>query len=191
MQYDLSQPEVAMPLSMPTPPFGHPDVSRWASPCRCRKSTVVSTTSPTSNRSVASFRCRRPASQQLAERHNNDIHVAWGQAEFPSVGALSSGNSAEARAPLFAAFKGRMAPSDFFKPFIIGFGFLHSPCGPATTAGAVQRPPRVPTEGVRTCMGSRDTAELADISPIISMPAMLPSGLCENLGTPDSFFGAQ
>ena len=62
--------------------------------------------------------------------------VLW-QSGFPLVEALSSGDSAEARAPLFAALTGRMASSDFFKPFIIGFGFLHSLRGPFTTTGAV------------------------------------------------------
>ena len=57
--------------------------------------------------------------------------------EFPLVEALSSGDSAEALAPLFAALTGRTASSDFFKPFVIGFGFLHSLRGPTTTSGAV------------------------------------------------------
>ena len=55
---------------------------------------------------------------------------------FPLVEALSSGDSAEALASLFAALTGRTAPSAFFIPFVIGFGFLHSLHGPATTFGA-------------------------------------------------------
>ena len=62
--------------------------------------------------------------------------VLW-RSGFPLVEALSSGDSAGTRAPLFAALTGRMASSDFFKPFIIGFGLLHSLRGPTTTSGAV------------------------------------------------------
>ena len=69
------------------------------------------------------------------------------------VEALSSDDSAGAHAPLFAAITGRTASSDFFQPFIIGFGFL-LPYAAPHDGGAVGRPPRVPTEGVRTCMGS-------------------------------------
>ena len=42
---------------------------------------------------------------------------------FPLVEALPSGSSAVALAPLFAAFTGSTAPSDFFIPCVIGFGF--------------------------------------------------------------------
>ena len=69
-------------------------------------------------------------------RQGASTYVLW-QSGFPLVEALSSGDSAEARAPLFAALTGRMASSEFFKPFIIGFGFLHSLRGPFATSGAV------------------------------------------------------
>ena len=82
----------------------------------------------------AAFRIRLAACGTLARRWVR--RVLW-QSGFPLVEALSSGASAEARAPLFAALTGRMASSDFFKPFIIGFGFLHSLRDPATTCGAV------------------------------------------------------
>ena len=82
----------------------------------------------------AAFRIRAAACGTLARHWVR--RVLW-QSEFPLVEALSSGDSAEARAPLFAALTGRMASSDFFKPFIIGFGFLHSLRGPFTTIGAV------------------------------------------------------
>ena len=82
----------------------------------------------------AAFRIRAAACGTLTRHWVR--RVLW-QSGFPLVEALSSGDSAEARAPLFAALTGRTASSDFFKPFIIGFGFLHSLRGPSTTTGAV------------------------------------------------------
>ena len=115
--------------------------------------------------------------------------VLW-QSGFPLVEALSSGDSAEARAPLFAALTGRTASSDFFKPFIIGSVFSIPYAAPLRQQGQFEDLPRVPTEGVRTCMGS--------LTPRGS-PTSHQNDACdvafdrsESLGTPDHrFYGAQ
>ena len=111
----------------------------------------------------AAFRIRLAARDTLS-RHR--VRRVPRQAAFPPAGALSSGNSAEARAPLFAAVKGRMTPSDFFEPFITGFGFLRSPCGPGTPRSA-------------------------DISPTMAMSAMQPSASTKASAPRKSLFAAQ
>ena len=62
-------------------------------------------------------------------------YVLWSR-EFPLVEALPSGDSAGVCAPLFAAFIGTTASSDFFIPSIVGFGIIPFLCGPGSTAGA-------------------------------------------------------
>ena len=54
---------------------------------------------------------------------------------FPLVEALPSTDSAGICTPVFARFDGNIAPSDFFTPFISGFG-SPSLCGTGSTAGA-------------------------------------------------------
>ncbi len=89
--------------------------------------------------------------------------MLW-QSGFPSVEALSSGDSAEARAPLFAALTGRTASSDFSKPFIIGFGFLLPYTAPCDIRGNLKTS-QGPGKRRANVHGFSDTAGLADISP--------------------------
>ena len=89
------------------------------------------------------------------------------------VEALSSGDSAEARAPLFAALTGRMAPSDFFKPFIIGFGFLHSLPAPLRHVGQSEDLPGSRHKACERAWVLRHRGVRRHLTK--AMPAMLPS----------------
>ena len=60
--------------------------------------------------------------------------MLWSR-EFPLVEALPSGDSAGACAPLFAAFTGTIASSDFFIPYIIGYGILLPAAAPVRLPG--------------------------------------------------------
>ena len=50
---------------------------------------------------------------------------------FPSVPALRSTNSAADPSALFVGFPATMAGSDFSCPYIIGYGYSPSRCGPS------------------------------------------------------------
>ena len=89
--------------------------------------------------------------------------VLW-RPGFPLVEALPSGNSAVALAPLFAAFTGSTAPSDFFIPCVIGFGFLLPYAAPSRTSGQNEDLPG-PDERLSCVHGFSDTAEPGNLSP--------------------------
>ena len=78
--------------------------------------------------------------------------VLWSR-EFPLVEALPSGDSAGVCAPLFAAFNGSTASSDFFIPCIIGFG-ISFPLRPRFDCRGGMKTSQVPAKDVRTCLGS-------------------------------------
>ena len=72
-----------------------------------------------------------------------------------SVGALCSSDSAGARAPLFAAFIARTAPSDCCASFIIGYGLRPFPTrSRRTTRRDNAQLSKVPAIDVCACMGS-------------------------------------
>jgi hypothetical protein len=59
----------------------------------------------------------------------------------------------------FASFAGTIDESDFFAPFIIGYGLRPSRCSPGDGfPGAGRRSPGSRTRDVRTCSGSNDDA---------------------------------
>jgi hypothetical protein len=63
------------------------------------------------------------------------------------------------RSTLFASFAGTIDESDFFAPFIIGYGLRPSRCGPGNGfPRAERRSPGSRTRDVRTCSGSNDDA---------------------------------
>src|SRR6202171_928187 len=63
------------------------------------------------------------------------------------------------RSALFAGFAGTIDESDFFVPFIIGYGLRPSRCGPGDGfPRAKRRSPGSRTRDVRTCSGSKDDA---------------------------------
>jgi hypothetical protein len=71
---------------------------------------------------------------------------------FPLVPALCSTHSAAGCPALFAGFIARMAESDFSGPFIIGYGFSPSRCGPARyRSWSDSRSPGSRTRSVRAC----------------------------------------
>ena len=65
-----------------------------------------------------------------------------GRFSFLLVMGLRSADSAVACAPLFAGFAATMPLSDFFGSFIFGPASRLSSAVPATTTGAIRRPPR-------------------------------------------------
>ena len=70
----------------------------------------------------------------------------------------------EARTPLFARFDGTMAPSDFFTPFISGFGYLLSFAAPIRPSGQSEDLPG-PGGGLTCVHGVPDAAKLPRTSP--------------------------
>jgi hypothetical protein len=71
----------------------------------------------------------------------------------PNKAALAEGR------PLFAGFAGTIDESDFFVPFIIGYGLRPSRCGPGDGFPRTKRrSPGSRTRDVRTCLGSKDDA---------------------------------
>ena len=99
-------------------------------------------------------------------------YVLW-SCEFPLVEALPSGNSAGAFAPLFAAFIGTPASSDFFIPCTIGYGILLPAAAPVRLPGQNEDLPG-PDEGRTNVHGFSDTVESSIPSPVAVM-AVLPS----------------
>ena len=99
-------------------------------------------------------------------------YVLW-SCEFPLVEALPSGNSAGAFAPLFAAFIGTPASSDFFIPCTIGYGILLPSAAPVRLPGQNEDLPG-PDEGRTNVHGFSDTVESAIPSPVAVM-TVLPS----------------
>ena len=89
--------------------------------------------------------------------------VLWSR-EFPLVEALPSGDSAGACAPLFAAFNGTIASSDFFIPYIIGYGILLPAAAPVRLPGQNEDLPG-PDEGRTNVHGFFDT-----VAPSIPSP---------------------
>src|SRR5713101_7127711 len=78
---------------------------------------------------------------------------------FLLVPSSPSTDSAADRSALFASFAGTIDESDFFAPFIIGYGLRPSRCGPGNGfPRAEQRSPGSRTRDVRTCSGSNDDA---------------------------------
>src|ERR1700719_4703638 len=78
---------------------------------------------------------------------------------FLLVPSSPSTNSAVDRSALFAGFAGTIDESDFFVPFIIGYGLRPSRCGPGDGfPRAERRSPGSRTRDVRTCSGSNDDA---------------------------------
>src|SRR6202022_914057 len=68
-------------------------------------------------------------------------------------------NSAVDRSALFAGFAGTIDESDFFVPFITGYGLRPSRCSPGDGfPRAKRRSPGSHTRDVRTCSGSKDDA---------------------------------
>ena len=63
-------------------------------------------------------------------------------ATLPLGPALPSSNSAGPEGPLFAAFSGNTAESDFFQSCIIGLRNNSFPLRPLYDRGAIERPPR-------------------------------------------------
>ena len=90
--------------------------------------------------------------------------VLWPR-EFPLVEALPSGGSAGALAPLFAAFTGTIASSDFFIPCIIGYGVLLPAAAPVRLPGQNEDLPG-PGEGRTNVHGFSDTVEPGIPSPL-------------------------
>ena len=89
--------------------------------------------------------------------------VLWSR-EFPLVEALPSGDSAGACAPLFAAFNGTSASSDFFIPCTIGYGILLPVAAPVRLPGRNEDLPG-PDEGRTNVHGFFDT-----VAPSIPSP---------------------
>ena len=89
------------------------------------------------------------------------------------VEALPSGSSAGAFAPLFAAFIGTPASSDFFIPCTIGYGILLPSAAPVRLPGQNEDLPG-PDEGRTNVHGFSDTVESSIPSPVAVM-AVLPS----------------
>ena len=118
----------------------------------------------------AAFRIRATACGTLA-RHWVRC-VLW-QSGFPSVEALSSGDSAEARAPLFAALTGRTASSDFSKPFITGFGFLLPYTAPYDIRGSLKTSQGPGKKACERAWVLRHRGTRRHLTK--TMPAMLPS----------------
>ena len=81
--------------------------------------------------------------------------VLWSR-RFPLVEALPSGDSAGVCAPLFAAFTGTIASSDFFIPCIIGYGILLPAAAPVRLPGQNEDLPG-PDEGRTNVHGFSDT----------------------------------
>ena len=82
-------------------------------------------------------------------------YVLW-SCEFPLVEALPSGSSAGAFAPLFAAYIGTPASSDFFIPCTIGYGILLPSAAPVRLPGQNEDLPG-PDEGRTKLHGFSDT----------------------------------
>ncbi len=123
-----------------------------------------------SGRTSAAFRIR---SAVCGTRARPCVRRVLWRPEFPWVGALSSSHSAGADAPWFVAFPGRTAPSDFFKPFVLGFGFLLPYTVPPRSAGPLEDLPgsQPKTYGRAGVLGHRGARR-----PLTqSMPAMVPS----------------
>jgi hypothetical protein len=93
--------------------------------------------------------------------------VLWSR-RFPLVEALPSGDSAGVCAPLFAAFTGSTASSDFFIPCIIGYGILLPAAAPVRLPGQNEDLPG-PDEGHTDVLGFSDTVEPAIPSPVAVM----------------------
>ena len=110
----------------------------------------------------AACRIRATACDTLARHWVRD--VLW-PSGFPLVEALSSGGSAAAPAPLFAALTGPTASSDFFKPCVIGFGFLHSQRGPVCDSRGSLKTSQGPDRRLADVHGFSDTTGFPDISP--------------------------
>ena len=94
-------------------------------------------------------------------------YVLWSR-EFPLVEALPSGDSAGVCAPLFAAFIGTTASSDFFIPSIVGFGIILSSAAPVRLPGRNEDLPG-PGEGRTDVPGFSDTVEPSIPSPVAVM----------------------
>ncbi len=123
-----------------------------------------------SGRTSAAFRIR---SAVCGTRARPCVRRVLWRPEFPWVGALSSSHSAGADAPWFVAFPGRTAPSDFFQPFVLGFGFLLPYTVPPRSAGPLEDLPgsQPKTYGRVGVLGHRGARR-----PLTqSMPAMVPS----------------
>ena len=88
--------------------------------------------------------------------------------EFPLVEALPSGGSAGAFAPLFAAFSGTTASSDFFIPCTIGYGIFLSSAAPVRLPGRNEDLPG-PDGGRTDVLGFSDTVEPSIPSPVAVM----------------------
>jgi hypothetical protein len=93
--------------------------------------------------------------------------VLWSR-RFPLVEALPSGDSAGVCAPLFAAFTGSTASSDFFIPDTIGFGILLPSAAPVRLPGRNEDLPG-PNEGRTDVPGFFDTVEPSITSPVPAM----------------------
>ena len=88
--------------------------------------------------------------------------------EFPLVEALPSGGSPGVCTPLFAAFSGTPASSDFFIPCIIGYGILLPAAAPVRLPGRNEDLPG-PSEGRTDVPRFFDTVEPSIASRVAAM----------------------
>src|SRR5439155_15603867 len=110
---------------------------------------------------------------------------------FLSVPLLPSTSSAAGGLALFAGFAGIISESDFFVPFIIGYGLRPSRCGPGTASQGGDEDIPVPAQEV--CVHAEDL-KTTRVAKALAMtdPRLLPSACHDGIGTPDCIaFAAQ